>query len=400
MNVANFEVFEGLMAQNDPSTPQLIQVTANGDISSGVLKINFYFVHSDGTLGELFCTTDICYGDNADWLASWVPVTHLVQGRIEALERLANEGVANRFSHSMGYLLFGNNLVDYPNPRFRGTQSVVINGFEAFADVIMSPEQSGTWTITPYHIDNAWQIAGFTMNVSDHMDTKKNFCFTQGWKSMRFAKPLIAGGKYRSYVKMIPTVEDAAIFVGDVYIFHDNVIVAMVGGVAFRRCPRVLLNRFFTAPDGKAPKHTAVPSTKHIAAPVQPKVPATSKINGEILVQASTTPTPAAPVAPAPIMVNGHSNIEDPLAVNGDTDGAGADNIATKAIGLIAREAGLDLADLEDEASFANMGIDSLMSLVLVEKFTEELGVTVHGSLFLEHPTVSDLRSYLLKNHS
>ncbi|KAK1919831.1 hypothetical protein P3342_002124 [Pyrenophora teres f. teres] len=68
-----------------------------------------------------------------------------------------------------------------------------------------------------------------------------------------------------------------------------------------------------------------------------------------------------------------------------------------KALDIIANETAIDLADLEDDADFANLGIDSLMSLVLVEKFQKELDVKVNGSLFLDYPTIGDLREWLEK---
>jgi monodictyphenone polyketide synthase len=37
------------------------------------------------------------------------------------------------------------------------------------------------------------------------------------------------------------------------------------------------------------------------------------------------------------------------------------------------------------------------MSLVIAEKFRSVLGVTVAGSLFLEYPTVGDLKAWLLE---
>jgi hypothetical protein len=52
---------------------------------------------------------------------------------------------------------------------------------------------------------------------------------------------------------------------------------------------------------------------------------------------------------------------------------------------LIADETALELGDLHDEASFAELGVDSLMSLVISEKFREDLGIIVSGSLFLEY---------------
>jgi acyl carrier protein len=43
--------------------------------------------------------------------------------------------------------------------------------------------------------------------------------------------------------------------------------------------------------------------------------------------------------------------------------------------------------------------VDSLMSLVIAENFREQLGVTVSGSLFLEYPTIGDLRAWLEEYH-
>jgi asperthecin polyketide synthase len=62
---------------------------------------------------------------------------------------------------------------------------------------------------------------------------------------------------------------------------------------------------------------------------------------------------------------------------------------------LMARETGLDIGDLTADASFVQLGIDSLMSLVLSEKFRAELGIEVKSSLFLECPTIGDMTSWL-----
>ena len=40
------------------------------------------------------------------------------------------------------------------------------------------------------------------------------------------------------------------------------------------------------------------------------------------------------------------------------------------------------------------------MSLVIAEKFREQLGVVVNGSLFLEYPTIGGLRSWLDEDYA
>ncbi|KAL4776690.1 hypothetical protein BDW60DRAFT_213360 [Aspergillus nidulans var. acristatus] len=390
MNMANLVVLRGLVAQKNTKKPQFIRVTiTTKDINSGAAELIWQNVLNDGTTDEPFASASILYDDAALWLKSWIPSTHLVKGRIEALERLAEDGIANRFNRNMAYLLFANNLVDYAQ-KYRGMQSVVLHELEAFADITLSTEKSGTWTIPPYFIDSVAHLAGFVMNVSDAIDTKANYCVTPGWKSLRFAKPLVAGARYRSYVKMIQTEEDPTVYLGDVYIMQDGAIIGMCGGIQFRRYPRILLNRFFTAPEeAGAISHaaaSAMPAPKAKPEPVPVATPATAA--------APVAPSPAAPapVTPAPAPA--------PTPAAAPAAAGESDSVAAKALVLIAKEAALELSDLTDDASFANLGVDSLMSLVIAEKFREELGVTVTGSLFLEYPTIGDLRSWLLEYYN
>jgi iterative type I PKS product template protein len=404
MNFANLEVVKGLVAKKNRTIPQLIQVSAEtADIYSEAVSLKWYNVHSDGTVDEPFASANIFYGDAAEWLTSWVPITHLVQGRIQDLERQAEAGTANRFSHNYAYLLFATNLVDYAT-KYRGMQSVILQGFEAVADVVLSKEKGGTWTIPPYFIDSVAHLAGFIMNVSDSVDTKADFCVTPGFASMRFAQPLIAGNKYRSYVKMIPTPEDPTVYLGDVYIFQDATIVGMVGGMQFRRYPRILLNRFFSAPDEvtSSQQTTTVAATaKASAKPAPNSTKTVTKPITAIQVVPATIPAPAKPtsnVGMTSVTSPTALKVPDPLAPPSDittSRDSNPDLVSVKALKLIAEQTGLQLEDLHDEASFANIGVDSIMSLVIAENFRAELGIAVAGGLFLEYPTIGDLRVWL-----
>ena len=321
-------------------------------------------------------------------------MTHLIQGRIQDLERLADTGLANRLSNSMAYQLFASKLVDYAAV-YRGMRSVVLYGLEAFAEVTLAIDggHGGNYTVPPHFIDSVAHLAGFVMNVSDALDTGSKYAVTPGWRSLRFAKPLVPGGKYKSYVKMIPTEDDPTVFFGDVYILQDEQIMGMCEGIQFRRYPRILLSRFFSAPDD-----SNGPPVAHATKAAAPK-----KVVPAAAVPAPATKSQAAPpaaahvvaVAPSPTpVVNGVSSLNTAVAVEAATI-ANTDSTSAKAIRVVASEAALDLADLTDDASFAQLGVDSLMSLVIAEKFREQLGVVVNGSLFLEYPTIGDLRSWL-----
>jgi iterative type I PKS product template protein len=380
-------VVKGLVANSDRKSSQLIRVTAaTTNINSDITGLTWQNVDNDGTVHEPFATANVVYGNSSEWLASWSPMAHLIQGRIEALERLAAEGKANRFSRNMAYNIFGANLVEYAD-KYRGMQSVVMHELEGFADVQLTTKETGVWTVAPYFIDSVAHLAGFIMNCSDAMDTKKNYCVTPGWKSMRFAKPLVAGAKYRSYVKMIPTVEDPTAYFGDVYILQDNLVVGLVEGIEFHSYPRILLSRFFSPPDKMANMEGKQQQVAHQQSISAPRTPAVA-IKKEVDVPAMNIPAPtSASISPA---------LEaEPTTAGSKTKASADDSVADKALQLIANEAGLEISDLEDDASFNNLGVDSLMSLVIVEKFRLELDVKVGGSLFLDYPTIGDLRKWL-----
>lgn len=387
---------------------------STADIDSGVAHLVWYNV--DATTGvildEPFAHATLLFGIGADWLASWVPTKHLLEGRIADLERLAEAGKANRFTRDMAYLLFATRLVDYAD-KYRGMHSVVLHGLEAFADVTLSTEKGGSWTVPPYFIDSVAHLAGFVMNVSDAMDSKANFCVTPGWSSMRFARPLVGGAKYRSYVKMIPSADDPTVFFGDVYVLQEGTVIGMVGGIQFRSYPRILLSRFFSAPDdGKAPPVASASVTSHsarsgkhhdgVGAPADaagetPRMILQSDTNPPKAQAAAIPPTTAPPTegAVASTPASALVNVKGAAAASIPNPSVNPDSTSAKAILLIAEEAALDLEDLVDEANFANLGVDSLMSLVIAEKFREQLGVVVSGSLFLEYPTIGDLRGWL-----
>ena len=393
--MTNLEVLKGLVANSNSDTPQLIQVRASTeDIDCNVVTLIWYNVQNGVPAEEPFATASLLYETATVWLNSWIPMTYLIEGRIQDLQRLADSELANRLSNSMAYKLFASNLVDYA-AMYRGMQSVVLYGLEAFAEVTLAIDgaHGGNYTVPPHFIDSVAHLAGFVMNVSDALDTEFKFAVTPGWRSLRFAKPLVPGGKYTSYVKMIPTKDDPTVFFGDVYVMQDGQIIGMCGGIQFRRYPRILLSRFFSASDDSSAPPVA--HATQAAAPKKP-VPAAAVPASAARPQAAAAATvDDVAVAPSPTpVVNIASSLDSAVAIEAATI-ANPDSTSAKAIRIVASESALDLADLTDGASFAELGVDSLMSLVIAEKFREQLGVVVNGSLFLEYPTIGDLRSWL-----
>ena len=62
---------------------------------------------------------------------------------------------------------------------------------------------------------------------------------------------------------------------------------------------------------------------------------------------------------------------------------------------IIAEESGVAIAELKNELDFADVGVDSLLSLTICGRLREELNIDVSPTLFVDYPTVRDLKRSL-----
>lgn len=62
---------------------------------------------------------------------------------------------------------------------------------------------------------------------------------------------------------------------------------------------------------------------------------------------------------------------------------------------LIGQEVGVEPSELKTESEFAELGVDSLLSLTITSKIRDELGLDFPPSLFIDHPTVGDLQALI-----
>ncbi|KAG8412074.1 Type I Iterative PKS [Metarhizium acridum] len=405
MNVCNLEVLHAQVASKVKGAYQPLALEADLDLDQQYMSLAWYNVNPDTSEREAehFATAAVRFEDPASWTAEWKRTTHLVLGRIEALQQLANENKANRISKRMAYTLF-KNVVDY-SEQYRGIDSMILHEYEAVADVTLVNDRHGTWHTPPHWIDSVCHLAGLIMNGSDASNTEDYFYVTPGSDSLRLLKPLEAGGKYKSYVRMFPLpVEAGNMHAGDVYILQDDTIVGVLSQIRFRRVPRLLMDRFFSAPSasksgGHNPDETISSSAAH---PKNTLAPASPKA-------VEHTPKPAV-VAPESTASAQESNGRLTSASSSGSSDASPEihtppetgdldtSVVGQCIQIIARETNLDMGELTPDATFTQLGVDSLMSLVLSEKFRNELGIDVKSSLFLECPTIGEVREWIDQN--
>ncbi|RDW65922.1 uncharacterized protein DSM5745_09661 [Aspergillus mulundensis] len=393
MNFGNVRILEGLLPRKDRSRAQHLRIHMEAT-SPAHMEVSFQRVAPGESAGTtLLATGTVSTGDAYSWLTEWARMAHLVRSRIDALHEFAQQGRADRLTGETVYRLFKSSIVDYA-AAYRGIQAAVVCGTEAVAEVVVSPAESW-WTAPPHHVDSIAHVAGFVMNAGAgraqgiDIDNVNTAYVMEGWGSMRFGRALVPGRRYRSYVRMAARTADdagaAGLFSGDVYVLDvddDSTIIGVVGGVTLRPLPRILMRRFFDPPDEVEDVHKEnMPTARSSQAIASGGAPDSSSSS----VTSSTASSSSIVTSPTPD--------SDPSACKPNSK-------ASKALALLAAETGIPVAELTDETCLASMGIDSLLSLVLVEKFALELGVHLPASFFIEFPTVpSSLRSitYLRK---
>jgi naphtho-gamma-pyrone polyketide synthase len=82
---------------------------------------------------------------------------------------------------------------------------------------------------------------------------------------------------------------------------------------------------------------------------------------------------------------------------SGQTMGADSSEDNTdRILSIISEELGIEESEVLDMANFADMGVDSLMSLTITGRIREELDLDVPTSFFTDYPTISEARAAVL----
>ena len=357
MNVCHMEVFKPFIA-NEGGKGQSLRLSTNVDLS--VNRAVLVFSSGSGKTEVQHAQCHVEFGSEAAWLDEWQRTAYLIRGRVETLLASASTGKAHRMLRGMAYKLFAA-LVDY-DPKYRGMEEAILDSplLEATSHVsFQTTESDGSFFCSPYWIDSVAHLAGFVVNANDSLDSSKQVYISHGWESMRFAEPLSASKTYRSYVKMQPA--GGSMMAGDVYVFDGDRIIGMVGALKFQCIPRQLLNTFLP-PKGAA---TAIA-----------KGPPASKASPSVQIMAPPKPARKAAVKVTALPKTGPS-------------------VTVRTLEVIAGEVGMPQSELADAIEFADVGVDSLMSLSITGRIREELEIEVPSSLFTDQPTVGDLKRFM-----
>ncbi|KAF7503260.1 hypothetical protein GJ744_004051 [Endocarpon pusillum] len=282
-----------------------------------------------------------------------------IQSKIAMLKKNAEAGRANRFMREIFYKLFGD-LMSYDD-KFEGVEEAVVsqNFDEAVATVKVlahdATKPDGRFTLSPYWIDALTHLAGFLFNGNPLKGEDYVYMGTHMERLEIAARDLSPDVRYQSYA-YIERSRGSDILQGHVYILDGDLIVGYLEGARFRRMPRNTLHRVL----GKIE-----PSTSNRS--LLGRYPADS--SGITKVTNGPVETPKE----APKSANGESN-----------------SYYATFLKILLHETGLVESELQPSTFFAEIGIDSLMSISVLAALKAETGLELPATWLMEQPTLQD----------
>ncbi|KAK4553130.1 hypothetical protein LTR86_009857 [Recurvomyces mirabilis] len=346
-------------------TSQLVRTAATAEWPSGTVKVRFYSVDHGGRKLADHASCIVKVSKKQDWLGEWKRSAFLVSSRINMLHKAVDDGGAHKLKRGLVYKLFSS-LVDY-SEEYQGMEQVILDStsLEATATVKFQVGQDGfDWN--PCWIDSLGHIAGFIMNGNDNVYAKDQVFINHGWDAMRVAKPVFSNKTYTVYNRM--QLESGTTYVGDTYIYDEEELVGLFEGVRFQGVPRSTLDNLLPHPK-RAIKATA----------------------GTTIRQKDTlpmNPTVESDRSATPKVAKGGSSVENPSS----------DTISHDIIKIIAEEAQIEESELDLNAEFNDLGIDSLLSLTIGGRLSEKFDAEVPSSAFAEYTVVRDFVSHVAQS--
>ena len=314
----------------------------------------------------------------------WSAIEDILARRITALTAASDGGA--RLTTAMAYRLF-TKVVHY-NDMYRAMQQVHLTdaGDEAALDVTLqhAPCLAGEqrrFIVFPVYQDSVGQCTGFLPNLqadADHVFVA-NGCKLIEYTA-RMAELAVQGSRLRVHCSME---EHDGQSTSDAYFFDDGGhIVGHMGGVRFRKIPLKVMTRLLPRPRAGRAAPSSAPHGQVSAAPPPAVAPAAAPRPAPAppapVLEAVPPPAPAATPAPTPA-----------------APAAGAQGkLFAQLRSTIITELAVDEAELTPDRTLADLGLDSLMSLMILGSLQESVDVELPPSLFMDYPTLGAVQGY------
>ncbi|TKX25774.1 polyketide synthase [Elsinoe australis] len=370
---------QSALVANEEGRPQILRAIGKINHKERTVHITFHSVNKDGKATEQHSNCMVRLYDVDKVKKAALAKVPEVQGRMKSLhDQTRSTGSTFRFSKAMIYKMIGK-LADF-DPNYRGLSEITLDndnmeatGFVTFKKVL----NEGKFHTNPAFIDALSQLGGFVMNANEGVDLDKELFVNHGWENFQLFEPISPNMNYHSHVKMAEG--DDKLWSGDVFIFDDaNKLTAVFTKIQLQGVPKRLMEIIVNgakkrlgsllgpAPAGSAPSKAA-PAPKKAAAPVSAPLPAATHT-------AAKTVTKTVAVAPK-------ASGESPAVVT--------------AMNIISEESGIALPELTDDSRFDDIGVDSLLSLMVSSRIRDDIGIDLDSAVFMEVTTIGNFKAHL-----
>ncbi|KAK0112637.1 hypothetical protein ONS95_014376 [Cadophora gregata] len=338
MDLSNMEIFSPFMVKPDMQR-QILRVTATQS-SSDPVRIIFHSQTGTEWKEHARCQVSLC--DGVKMMEHWNSSAYLIRARSNELQDKARSGNGNvdSISRKMAYKLF-KTVVDYSD-EYKALKETFMSDDIPEASALLkfrTSNEDGAFTHSPYWIDSLAQIGGFCLNVNPPSG-QDDVYISHGWKSMKILGQLSETEQYQTYVRMQPTSE-SGVYAGNVYMFNDHEVVAVVAGLKFKQMKRTLLSTLLGV---------------------------SSDIKRARVVQPQNTEAPRGRIVDAPL---------PPTVMD-----------------TILSEAGLERSEISDDALWSDLGIDSILTISILQRLRQLTQMELPSSLFTTYSTFGELEKY------
>ncbi|KAL8724560.1 MAG: hypothetical protein Q9166_007882, partial [cf. Caloplaca sp. 2 TL-2023] len=361
MELRNVEILKPLILGSS-SILQRVQIVCLQNTDTSIISVIINSIDGSKTMEHARCV--VSFGDANAWQAEWARYRHFIEDAQTHLVQSVSANKTHKLLRSVVYRLFSS-IVDY-DEKYQSLEEVVMNDglHEATANIKLHETNIDRNCIhNPYWIDCLAQLGGFVLNGSPSASQDIVY-LAHCWDSLRLPNRLSSQKKYTCHVQMMPSSSEK-IMIGDVYLLDRDNIMATCHGLRFQQIKKnVLLSLLSPAtPKLHAPQAPSGLGDKHLST----KLGQGGPFHGSSLsIQSSNTSTLA----------------------SSEQDVDMCEKIAL----IIAAEIGIPRDEISETSVFADMGLDSLLSVSVLARIREETGHTLSSSFFNSNPRVKDIR--------
>ncbi|CAN8104993.1 unnamed protein product [Discula destructiva] len=317
------------------------------------------------------CQVTFTNDTSSAWLSSLSQTLFLVKNRVDSLKDLATIGRAHRLTKPVVYQLFSG-VVQYA-PVYQAMEEVIIDhsSIDAIGTVTLPDTTNlGRFHTDPYWTDAVLHLAGFVLN-SGLRYSHESVCLATGFQTWRSVEDLVPGEKYTSYVCM-QELSTGSVVSGDCWVFRGNMLVQATLGIKFLKLKRVALNAILGVTSEHQSLHQ-LPQTHE-----RKNVGGRRNMDRDASADKQIAPNLIETLSPPFVSKTGVDDMEETIKAM---------------LSIVASESGATLTELTDDARFADLGIDSVMSITIFSMFNRNLGMDLPASFFMDNETIGESKA-------